>query len=103
MLDQPLATQVAVEGAQARGLALQRRRGHGRALSRTAGQLGQERREIAVASLGRAQIAAPQELAELQQVRAVGLERVARQAALQLQVGEEVRAAGAPMPSLAAD
>ena len=46
-------------------------------------QLGVSDRERIVA-------AAPQPVAELQQVGAVGLERVARQAALELEVGEEV-------------
>ena len=53
-------------------------------------ELGQERRQVAVADLQRAQAAAVEELAERQQVGAVGLERVARKAALELQVGEEV-------------
>ena len=54
------------------------------------GQLRQKRREIAVLRLQRIDVMPAQELAELQQVRAVGLQRVARQAPLELQIGEEV-------------
>ena len=38
----------------------------------------------------RVHLAPAQELPELQQVRAVGLQRVARQAPLELEVGEEL-------------
>ena len=54
------------------------------------GQLVQERGEIAVGRALDGQPAAVQVGAELLQVGAVGLERVAREPALELEVGEEV-------------
>ena len=90
MLDHPLAAQVTVERAQARGLARQRGRRDRWALAGARGQLGQERREVAVPGLPHVQPAAVEELPELEQVRAIGLERVAREAPLELEVGEEV-------------
>src|SRR5271157_6523212 len=78
---------MAVEGAQAGHLAPERGRRRGR---RSFGELGQERRQIAVARLKRAHPAAVEEGAELEEIRAVGLERVARKSPLELEIGEEV-------------
>ncbi len=87
MLDRVLAPQVAIEGAQARHLARERGR---RSRRRRKRQLGQKRGKVAVAGLDGAQAAAVQELAEREQVRAVGVERVARQPPLELEIGEKV-------------
>jgi hypothetical protein len=88
--DLALAPQVAVEGTQAGGLALERRGRDRRPVPAARGKLAQERREVHV--LGRQHVgpAAAQERPELQKVRAVRLERVARQPALELEIGEEV-------------
>ena len=85
-----LAAEMAVEGAQAGDLALHRGVGHGRALAVTAGELGHEGGEVGVLELERVLARLLQVRAELQQVRAVGLERVAGEPALELEVGEEV-------------
>jgi hypothetical protein len=59
VLERPLAAQVAVEGPQARGLALQRRGGRRRPAVRPArGQLVQEPRELGVAGLERVDLPA---------------------------------------------
>jgi hypothetical protein len=84
------ASEVAVEGAQARGLALQRRRGDGRAVVVPGGELGGEGGEVGVGDGERVEPAAAQPGAVLEQVGAIGLERVARQPPLELEVGEEV-------------
>ena len=88
--DDLLAPQVAVERAQAGGLALDRRGRDGRALRAAGRQLGEKAGELGVAERRRVEAVAREEVAELQQVGAVGLQRVARQAALELEVGEEV-------------
>jgi hypothetical protein len=92
VLQRTLAAQVPVEGPQARGLALQRRGGRRRpAVRPTRGQLVQEARQLGVAGLERVDLLAREVGAVLQQVGPVRLERVARQAALELQVGQEVQ------------
>ena len=79
---QLLAPKVAIEGAQASELALKRRRG---------GREGvQKPGEVAVTCREQADIPILQEGIELEQIRAVGRERVAREAPLQLQVRQEV-------------
>ncbi len=87
VLDHAFAAQMPVEGAQAGHLAPERGR---RRRCRPFGELGQERRQIPMARLQGAHPAALEEGAELEEIRAVGLERVARQAPLELQIGEEV-------------
>jgi hypothetical protein len=87
-LDDPLPAQVAMEGAQAGHLALQRGRGHRRLLTVSGGQRGDEAGEVGMRD--RERVAPVQVRAVLQEVRAVGLERVAREPALELQVREEV-------------
>ena len=89
-VDELLAAQVAVEGAQARGLALERR---GRDRGRPSPPAASSERKSARSpcwAVERVGAGLAQERAELHQVRAVGLERVARQPALELEVGEEV-------------
>src|SRR3954469_5299839 len=86
VVDRVLAAQVAVERPQARGLALQRRGRDRRALLAARRELRQERREVGVLGGHDIRAAPAQERAELQQVRPVGLERVARQPALELEV-----------------
>ncbi len=81
---------MAVEGAQAGGLALQRGGGDGGPLGGAGGELREERGEVAVGGVERAHPAAAQERPELQQVGAVRLERVAREPPLELEKGEEV-------------
>jgi hypothetical protein len=90
LLDQVLAAQVPVEGAQAGDLALQRRRLGARLALAARRELGDELGEPGVVELQRIAARALQPLAELQEVGAVGLERVAREPALELEVGEEV-------------
>ncbi len=90
MLEQTLAAQMPVEGAQAGGLALQRGGRDRRPLPGAVGELGEKRREVAMTNVERAHTAATQKLPELQQIDAVGLQRVAREPALELQIGEEV-------------
>ena len=91
VVEQLLAPQVAVEGAQAGDLALQRRRldraggRRRRWRARTRSRRGRRGRAPSGSRPGALEVRA-----ELQQVGAVGLERVARQAALELEVGEEV-------------
>ena len=89
-VEHALAAQVAVEGAQARGLALQRGGRHRRAALAAGRQLGQEGAEVGVLDVDDVDAATAEEGPELQQVGAIGLERVARQPALELEVGEEV-------------
>ncbi len=88
-LEDVLAAQVAIERAQAGDLALERRRRDRRLLAVARGEAGDEARQVGVRD--RERVAAVQVVAELEQVAAVGLERVARQAALELEVGEEVQ------------
>jgi hypothetical protein len=90
VLDRSLAAQVAVERAQAGNLAGERARCDGRALLAAGRQLGQELRQLAMGDPGSGQPAPIEELPELEQVRAVGIERVARQPPLELEIGEEV-------------
>ncbi len=89
--DDLLAAQVAVERAQARDLALQRGGRHRRLAVAPVGQLGHERRQVARSDLERVAVAAGQEHPELLQVGAVGLQGVARQAALELQGSQELQ------------
>ena len=92
VVDDLLAAQVAVEGAQARRLALQGGGGHRRPVGGARGEVLQERGEVGVHRLlDVVTPRRPQEGAELEQVRAIGLQRVARQRPLELQVGEEVQ------------
>jgi hypothetical protein len=90
VVEQLLTPQMAVEAAQAGGLALERRRGRGRALAVAGGQRGQELGDLGVPDLDRADAALLQEGPELEQVRPVGVQRVARQAPLELEIREEV-------------
>src|SRR3954468_1175092 len=90
VLDQVLAPQVAVEGAQARDLALQRRGLRARLVASPLGELGDELRERGVVEVRRIMARALEPVTELEQVGAVRLERVAGQPALELEVGEEV-------------
>ena len=91
VLDLFLPAQVPVEGAQAGGLAIDRRgRAGSAAVAVPLGHVGQEVGEIARLGRGRIAIALGEETAELEQVGAVRSERVARQPALELEVGEEV-------------
>ena len=90
VVDDLLPPQVAVERAQAGHLALDRGRGDRGPAGLAVGQLGDEFRELAMRDLQGADPLPLQEGAVLGQVRAVGLERVARQPPLQLQVGQEV-------------
>src|SRR5205823_14787750 len=86
-----LAAQVAVEGTQAGDLALdggRRRRPPSPLLP--GAELRDEVRELVVADLQRREVVLRQPGPELLEVGAVGLQRVARQAALELEVGEEV-------------
>ena len=95
-VEQALAAQVAVEGAQAGGLALQRRGRDGRALVAAGGELVEEAGEVRRARRrARRRPRALEVGAELQQVGAVGLERVARQPALELEVARGSRGRGA--------
>jgi hypothetical protein len=89
LLEQVLAPQVAVEGAQRRGLAVD---GGGRgARAVVAGhQAGQVVGEVGAGGVEDGQSPLGEEAAHLQEVGAVGLERVAREAALELEVGQEV-------------
>ena len=84
------APQVPVEGAQAGDLALQRRGRGGRASLPAAGELVREGGQVGVRDVQRIVLRAREPLAVLQEVGAVGLERVARKAALELEVGEKV-------------
>ena len=84
------AAQVAVERPQARDLPLQRRRRRRRLVLTPVGDLGREGAQLGVPDRERIVAGAPEPLAELEQVGAVGLQRVAREPALELQVGEEV-------------
>jgi hypothetical protein len=88
--DQVLPAQMAVEGAQAGDLALERGRRHRRAILGPGRQVGDEVGQVAVAGLQGVLAGLTQVGAELEQVGPVGLERVARQAALELEVGQEV-------------
>ena len=84
-----LAPQVPVEGTQAGRLAVDGgRRRRGAPIAR--GEPGQEVRQVGGGRRGGVGAVLSEEAAELEQVRAVRLERVARQAALELEVGEEV-------------
>ena len=90
ILDQPLSAEMAVEGAQARDLALERRGLGGRLALAAVGELGDELREPGVVEAQQVAPGPAQPLAELQEVGAVGLERVAREPAFELEVREEV-------------
>ena len=86
---QALAPEVAVERAQAGGLAVDRG-GRRRRAAVALGQLGEEVADVGGGGDRRLGAAGLEEAPELEQVAAVRLERVARQAALELEVGEEV-------------
>jgi hypothetical protein len=95
--DQLLAAQVAIEGAQAGGLAADggRRAPGAAAVSlRVRGdsrrQVGEEVSDVGALDRGRGAPAGADEGAELQEVGPVGVEGVAGQSALELEVGEEV-------------
>jgi len=81
---------VTVERAQARDLALERGGRGSRPLVVSGRELGHERRQVDAGRRERVDGAPRQEVAELLQIGAVGLQRVARQPTLQLEVGEEV-------------
>ncbi len=95
--DQLLAAQVAVERAQAGGLAADRRRRARRPPGVAFGVRGRSGREVGeevgdVGALDRDRVAPArmQEGAELEQIGPVGVERVAGETALELEVGEKV-------------
>jgi hypothetical protein len=95
-VEEAVAAQVAVEAAQAGALAVDRR-GRCRAAGwRVAVRLGADRqllekvRHIGRCGVERGQLALLEEAAVLQQVGAVRVQRVTRQASLELEVGEEV-------------
>ena len=79
---------MSVEGPQTGGLAAQGRRRRRRGA--VSDQLFEERRHRGVIGGERANPAAGEERAELEQVDAVGLTRVARQPTLPLEMGQEV-------------
>src|SRR4051794_10183693 len=81
---------MAVERAQAGDLALERRRLGRRLAVAAERELGDEPGQAGVVERERVAARAPQPVAELEEVGAVRLERVARQAALELEVCEEV-------------
>ena len=90
-LEQAVAAQVPVEGAQAGALAVDGRGRRGRpAVAVAPGQRLEEVGDVARLRLQRGHVALLQEAAELEQVGAVRVERVAGQPALELEVGEEV-------------
>ena len=91
VLNRFLPAQMPVEGAQARRLAMDRRRRAGRsAVPVSLRELREEVREIARPRVGGVSLAFGQEPAELEQVRPVGRERVAGETALELEMREEV-------------
>ena len=75
---------------QAGDLPLQRRRGDGRSALAAVGQLRDEERQVARLDVERVAPDPAQKLAVLLKVGSVGLERVARQPTLELEVGQEV-------------
>ena len=77
-IDDRVATQMPVEGPQTRDLALERRRRRGPAVLAAARQLADERRQVLPIHPERIDPSATEELAELGQVGAVGVERVPR-------------------------
>ena len=87
---QALAAQVAVERAQAGRLAMDRGGRRGPLVAVADRQAGEEVADVAGARIDRRHIALGEKAPELQQVGAVCLECVAREAALELEVGEEV-------------
>src|SRR5919108_2211811 len=92
VLDRLLAPQVAVEGAQAGGLAVDRRGRRGRAPVAVAlREVRQEVGEIGGLGLGGVPPSLGQKAAELQQVRAIGGQRVAGEPALELEMSQEVQ------------
>jgi hypothetical protein len=88
--DEVLAAEMAVEGAQARDLALQRGGRRRLAILVAGGEVGDEVREVGVGGDQRVRVGAAQVCSQLLEVRPVGLERVAREAAFELEVGQEV-------------
>src|SRR6202042_3260563 len=70
-----LAAQVSVEGAQAGDLALERRRRRGGPPGASGRELRDELHQVDALYLERVQLVALEELGELVEVRAVGLER----------------------------
>ena len=91
VVDQLLTTQVTVERAQAGDLALQRRGRDWRLALVSGRQLGDERGEIGGRDLQRVAFTAREERPELLQVRPVGIQRVAREAALELERRQEIK------------
>ena len=89
-LDQLFAAQVAVEGAQAGDLALQRRGRHGPPSVPAVGQLGHERGQLGVPDGERIEPAPGEKLSVLKEIRAVRVERVAGETTFELEVAEEV-------------
>jgi hypothetical protein len=88
--DQLVAAQVLVEGAQAGGLAVDRRGRAGTVALVARRQVGEELGDVRGAHGERVHLVGGEELAVLVQVGPVGVQRVAREAALELQIGEEV-------------
>ena len=84
-----LAPQMAVERAQAGGLAVDRG-GGGWRLAIALRETGEEVRDVGARGARRRLSTSVEEAPELEQVRSVGLQRIARQPALELEVGEEV-------------
>src|SRR5919109_1135501 len=89
-IQQAFPAHVAVEGAQAGGLPVDRRRRRRRPLDVAGREFREEIGDVAGPRLERGQVAAREEAAELEQVGPVRLERVAGESALEFEVGEEV-------------
>src|SRR5215218_4783142 len=88
--DQLVAAQVLVEGTQAGGLAMDRRRRAGGAAF-AGRQLGKEVGDVGGARLQRVAFVRREVFPVLEQVGAVGVQGVAGETSLQLQVGEEIQ------------
>src|SRR5919109_1339125 len=89
-IQQAFPAHVAVEGAQAVGLRVARRRRRRRPLDVAGREFREKIGEVAGPRLERGQVASREEAAELEQVGPVRLERVAGEPALEFEVGEEV-------------
>src|SRR3954454_614068 len=87
---QALAAQVSVEGAKAGRLAVDGGRRGGAVVVVAGRQVGEEVADLTRAGVERRQVVLLQVATELEQVAAVCLESVAREAALELQIGQEV-------------
>ena len=90
MVNQLFAPEVAVEGTQACGLALQRRGGNWWSVGAALCQLIKEARKLAVPSSEDVYPTLLEIEAKLHQIGSISAERVAREASLQLKVGEKV-------------